>query len=182
MCARILNSGGDIIGKDIGKDIRVNERIHAKTVRLIDADGKQTGIIPTREALRLAEERELDLVEVAPNSVPPVCKIMDFGKYKYQLGKKHASGKKIEVKEVKLRPQIDDHDLELKARNIRRFLDDGNKAKVTMFFRGREIIRPDLGMKVFDRLTQLLTGKFAVEQTPKLEGKNITMVVAPSSK
>jgi translation initiation factor IF-3 len=107
---------------------------------------------------------------------------MDFGKYKYQLSKKHTTGKKIEVKEVKIRPQIDDHDLELKARNIRRFLDDGNKAKVSMFFRGREIIRPDLGMKVFERLNLLITGKFTIEQTPRLEGKNITMVVAPSAK
>ena len=132
-----------------------------------------------KEALRLAEERGLDLVEVAPNSVPPVCKIMDFGKYKYQLAKKHSVGKKIEVKEVKLRPQIGEHDLELKARNIRRFLDEGNKAKVTMFFRGRELVRPDLGMKVFERLLQYLDGKFSIEQPPKMEGKNITMVVAP---
>lgn len=150
-------------------------------MRLIDADGKQVGVLPTKEALKLAEERELDLVEVSPSAVPPVCKIMDFGKYKYQLGKKHAAGKKIEVKEVKLRPQISEHDLELKARNIRRFLDDGNKAKVTMFFRGREIIRPDLGMKVFERLMQQLTGKFTIEQPPRHEGKNITMVIAPSS-
>jgi translation initiation factor IF-3 len=104
---------------------------------------------------------------------------MDFGKYKYQLSKKHTGSKTIEVKEVKLRPQIGDHDLELKVRNIRRFLDEGNKAKVSMFFRGREIIRPDLGMKVFDRVTQLLTGKFTIEQSPRLEGKNITMVIAP---
>jgi translation initiation factor IF-3 len=146
---------------------------------LIDADGQQTGVVPVKEALRMAEEKELDLVEVAPNSVPPVCKIMDFGKYKYQLAKKHSAGKKIEVKEVKLRPQIGEHDLELKARNIRRFLDDGNKAKVTMFFRGRELVRPDLGMKVFERLLQHLDGKFSIEQPPKMEGKNITMVVAP---
>jgi translation initiation factor IF-3 len=157
----------------------VNTRIHAKTVRLIDVDGAQAGVVPLAEALRLAEERGFDLVEVAPNSVPPVCKIMDFGKYKYQLSKKHTSRKTIEIKEVKLRPQIGEHDLELKARNIRRFLDDGNKAKVTMFFRGREMVRPDLGMKVFDRLLQYLDGKFTLEQAPKQEGKNITMVIAP---
>jgi len=160
----------------------VNEKIRVKSVRLIDAEGQQVGVVPTIEALRLAGERGFDLVEVAPNSVPPVCKIMDFGKYKYQLAKKHTGSKTIDVKEVKLRPQIGEHDLELKAKSIRRFLDDGNKAKVTMFFRGREIIRPDLGMKVFERLTQILTGKFNVEQTPRLEGKNITMVIAPSSK
>ncbi|GAB4420113.1 MAG: hypothetical protein OHK0032_15900 [Thermodesulfovibrionales bacterium] len=139
-------------------------------------------MVTIKDALRLAEERGLDLVEVAPSSVPPVCKIMDFGKYKYQLSKKHTARKTIEVKEVKLRPQIDDHDLELKARNIRRFLDDGNKAKVTMFFRGRERVRPELGMKVFDRMMQFLTGKFNVEQTPRLEGNHITMVIAPGSK
>lgn len=138
--------------------------------------------MPVREALRLAEERGLDLVEVAPNSVPPVCKILDFGKYKYQLAKKHSVRKTIEVKEVKLRPQIGDHDLELKARNIRRFLDDGNKAKVTMFFRGREMVRPDLGMKVFDRLLQHVGGKYNIEQSPKLEGKSITMVIGPGGK
>ncbi len=142
-------------------------------------DGQQAGVITIQEAMRMAEERGLDLVEVAPNSAPPVCKIMDFGKYKYQLSKKHTVRKTIEVKEVKLRPQIGEHDLELKAKNIRRFLDEGNKAKVTMFFRGREMVRPDLGMKVFDRLLQQLDGRFTLEQPPRQEGKNITMVVAP---
>jgi len=157
----------------------VNERIFAKTVRLIDADGQQVGVMSSRDALRIANERGLDLVEVAPHSVPPVCKILDFGKYKYQLSKKHSVRKTIDVKEMKLRPQIDDHDLELKAKSIRRFLDEGNKAKIVMYFRGREIVRPDLGMKVFERLQALLTGKFSVEQVPKLEGNHITMVIAP---
>jgi len=157
----------------------VNTKIHARTVRLIDVNGEQAGVVPIAEALRLAEERGVDLVEVAPNSVPPVCKIMDFGKYKYQLSKKHTVRKTIEVKEVKLRPQIGEHDLGLKARNVRRFLDEGNKAKVTMFFRGREMVRPELGMKVFDRLLQYLDGKFTLEQQPRQEGKNITMVIAP---
>lgn len=160
----------------------MNEKIHSKTVRLIDVDGSQAGVVPTREALMLAEERGLDLVEVAPNSVPPVCKIMDFGKYKYQLSKKHTVRKTIDVKEVKLRPQIGDHDLELKAKSIRRFLDDGNKAKVTMFFRGREMARVDLGKKVFEKLKLLLTGKFNIEQMPKQEGNHITMVIAPGGK
>lgn len=151
-------------------------------MRLIDTDGKQLGVMPVRDALRLAEDRGLDLVEVAPNADPPVCKIMDFGKYKYQLSKKHAVRKTIEVKEIKIRPQIDMHDLELKAKNIRRFLDDGNKAKVTMFFRGRERVRPDLGMKVFERLIELITGKYSIEQSPTLEGNHITMVIAPSNK
>lgn len=140
------------------------------------------GVIPVRDALKLAEEKLLDLVEVAPNSAPPVCRIMDFGKYKYQLSKKHTARKTIEVKEVKLRPQIGDHDLELKVKNIRRFLDDGNKSKVTMFFRGREMARTDLGLKVYEKLKGLLTGKFVIEQMPKLEGNHITMLIAPGGK
>ena len=135
--------------------------------------------MPVHEALKIAEERGLDLVEVAPNVVPPVCKILDFGKYRYQLSKKQSQKKTIEVKEIKIRPQITEHDLGLKVKSIRRFLDEGNKAKVTMFFRGREIIRAELGMKVFAKIMQLLTGKFNIEQVPKLEGNHITMVVAP---
>jgi len=137
------------------------------------------GIMSVAEALRVADDRGLDLVEVAPNVAPPVCKVLDFGKYRYQINKKQTQRKTIDVKEVKIRPQITDYDLGLKVKNIRRFLDEGNKAKVTMFFRGREIIRPELGMKVFDKMTQLLTGKFNIEQSPKLEGNHITMVVAP---
>ncbi len=129
--------------------------------------------------MKIAVERGLDLVEVATNANPPVCKILDFGKYRYQLSKKHTQKKTIEIKEVKIRPQIRGHDLELKVKAIRRFLDDGNKTKVTMFFRGREVIRPELGMKIFEKILQLLTGKFSVEQSPRLEGNHITMVIAP---
>ena len=150
-------------------------------MRLIDADGGQLGIMPVFEALKVARERQLDLVEVASNVVPPVCKILDFGKYRYQLSKKQSQKKAMGVKEIKIRPQITDYDLGLKVKSIRRFLDEGNKAKVTMFFRGREIIRPEIGMKVFEKMTQLLTGKFHVEQAPKLEGNHITMVVTPKS-
>jgi translation initiation factor IF-3 len=131
------------------------------------------------DALKIADDRGLDLIEVASNVVPPVCKILDFGKYRYQLSKKQAQRKTIEVKEIKIRPQITEYDLGLKVRSIRRFLDDGNKAKITMFFRGREIIRPELGMKVFDKISKLLTGKFNIEQAPRLEGNHITMVIAP---
>ncbi len=130
----------------------------------------------------MARERGYDLVEVASNSTPPVCKIMDFGKYKYQLSKKQSSKKTSDIKEVKIRPQITDHDLHQKVKNIRRFLDDGDKAKVTMFFRGREIVRPDIGMKVFTKIIETLEGKFNVEQQPKLDGNHITMVIAPSNK
>ncbi|MBI4689673.1 MAG: translation initiation factor IF-3 [Nitrospirae bacterium] len=166
----------------MSKHIRINAQIRVREVRLIDADGKQVGIIPVVEALRMAEEKDLDLVEVSPDATPPVCKLLDFGKYKYQLSKKQAPGKKIDVKEVKVRPQIDTHDLELKVRNIRRFLDEGHKAKIMMFFRGREMARPELGLLVFEKMTQMLTGKFNIELKPKLEGNHITMVIAPSSK
>jgi len=131
------------------------------------------------EALKIANERGLDLVEVAPNVSPPVCKILDFGKYRYQLSKKQTQRKTMDVKELKIRPQITEYDLALKVKSVRRFLDEGNKAKVTMYFRGREIIRPERGMKVFQKMQQLLTGKFNVEQSPRLEGNHITMVVAP---
>jgi translation initiation factor IF-3 len=148
-------------------------------VRLIDVDGSQLGIMPTIEALKVADDRGLDLVEVAANVAPPVCKILDFGKYRYQLSKKQTQKKTMNVKEIKVRLQITDYDLALKVKSIRRFLDEGNKAKVMMFFRGREIIRPELGMRVFEKIIQKLTGKFNVEQAPKLEGNHIIMVVAP---
>ncbi len=132
-----------------------------------------------REALRIAEERDLDLVEVAPNSNPPVCRIMDYGKFKYQLSKKHSHKKTIEVKEIKVRPNIDKHDLELKIKHIIRFLEDGNKAKVTLFFRGREIVRPELGMQVFEKIIERLGDRYNIETKPKLQGKSITMIIAP---
>ncbi len=137
--------------------------------------------MPVREALQRAAEKDLDLVEVSPNATPPVCKILDFGKYKYELNKKHAQKKTGGLKEVKVRPQINEHDLELKIRNINRFIEEGNKTKVVMYFRGREIIRPELGMKVFDKISGRLTGKYQIEQSPRLEGNHITMVVAPKS-
>ncbi len=163
----------------IEKDVRVNEAIRRSEVRLIDVDGTQIGIVPIKEALALAKERGLDLVEVAPNANPPVCRIMDYGKYRYQMQKKSHHKKTIEVKEIKLRPRIDDHDLELKVKSIRRFLDDGNKAKVTMMLRGREATRPEYGMKVFEKMLQMLEGKYNLEKKPTLEGSNITMVIAP---
>ncbi len=134
-----------------------------------------------RDALQHATQRDLDLVEVSPTAAPPVCKILDFGKYKYQLNKKHTQRKTVDVKEIKVRPQINEHDLGLKIRNINRFIDEGDKAKVVMYFRGREIIRPEFGMKVFEKITQQLTGKYQIEQQPRLEGNHITMVVAPRS-
>ncbi len=151
-------------------------------MRLIGEAGQQLGVVPIQEALKISREAGYDLVEVAPNVSPPVCRVMDFGKYKYQMSKKHTARKTADLKEVKIRPQITDHDLQLKVRNIQRFLEEGDKAKVTMFFRGREIVRPEMGMKVFEKITELLTGKFNIEQHPRLEGNHITMVITPSSK
>jgi translation initiation factor IF-3 len=141
----------------------------------------QLGVMTVRDALAVAIERELDLVEVSPTAAPPVCKILDFGKYKYQMNKKHGPRKTADVKEVKLRPQINEHDLELKIKNINRFIDGGDKAKVVMMFRGREIIRQEFGLKIFEKIIGQLIGKYQIEQQPKFEGKNITMVIAPKS-
>lgn len=132
-----------------------------------------------RDAIKSAKEKGLDLVEVAPGANPPVCRIMDFGKYKYQISKKHTHKKTIDVKEVKIRPRISEHDLERKVNQVRSFVADGNKAKISMFFRGREIVRPEHGMAVFDKITEQLDGICNFELKPKLDGKSIIMVVAP---
>ncbi|MBI4686508.1 MAG: translation initiation factor IF-3 [Nitrospirae bacterium] len=164
----------------MSKDLRVNTGIRAKEVRLIGHDSRQVGIIPIREALKMAEEAGLDLVEVSPGAAPPVCRIMNFGKYRYELSKKHTSKHKtIDVKEVKIRPQITEHDLELKIKNIKRFLEEGDKAKVTMIFRGREIIYSSLAKRIFDRIRQEFADKANIEQEARLEGKHMIMVFSP---
>jgi len=141
------------------------------------------GVVRRGEALRLAEEAGLDLVEVAPGADPPVCKILDFGKYKYEAQKKAAEARKkqkvIEVKEIKMRPGIDDHDYDVKMRAIHRFLEEGDKVKVTLRFRGREMAHQELGMKVLDRVREQLESLVKIEQTPRLEGRQMTMVLAP---
>ncbi len=152
-------------------------------MRLIDADGTQVGIVPFREALRIAEERELDLVEVAAQAKPPVCRIMDFGKYKYETSKRDKEARKkqhiVSIKEVKLRPNIEEHDYQVKARNALRFLKDGDKVKVTLMFRGREIIHPQIGQRILERLAKEAQGVALVERPPKLEGRNMIMILAP---
>ncbi|HOV80354.1 MAG TPA: translation initiation factor IF-3 [Bacillota bacterium] len=165
------------------KDFRINEEIRAREVRVIDRDGTQLGIMSAKEALRLAEEKEQDLVEIAPAAKPPVCKIMDFGKYKYEQSKREKEAKKkqkiISVKEVKLRPNIEEHDFEVKARNAVRFLKDGDKVKATIIFRGREIVHTQLGQQLLKRLAERLKECSTVERQPKLEGKNMIMILAP---
>jgi translation initiation factor IF-3 len=141
------------------------------------------GVVPIREALIMAEEAGLDLVEISPNASPPVCKILDFGKFKYELQKKESEARKkqkvIEVKEIKLRPGIDEHDYQVKMRSVHRFLEEGDKVKVTMRFRGREMVHQELGMKVLDRVRAELESLAKVEQMPRLEGRQMIMVMAP---
>lgn len=162
---------------------RVNEEIDASQIRLIDQDGQQMGVVGVREAIQMAYAVGLDLVEIAPQAEPPVCKILDFGKYKYELQKRRNEARKkqkvIEVKEIKMRPGIDEHDYQVKIRNMRRFLEEGDKVKVTIRFRGREMVHQDLGMKVLDRVRDELDELSKVEQHAKLEGKQMVMVIAP---
>ncbi len=152
-------------------------------MRVIGADGQQLGILSVRDAVRAAADIGLDLVEVAGNADPPVCKILDFGKYKYEAQKKKNEARKkqrvIEVKEIKMRPSIDDHDYNVKVGHMRRFLDDGDKVKVTIRFRGRELAHQDLGLKVLDRVREQLDDLAKVEQVPKVEGRQMVMVIAP---
>ncbi|MBF0316556.1 MAG: translation initiation factor IF-3 [Nitrospirae bacterium] len=163
----------------MNKKIRINDQIKVPQIRLIDVEGEQLGIVNIRDAIRSAVEKGLDLVEVAPAASPPVCRIMDFGKYKYQLSKKHTHRKTIDVKEVKIRPRISEHDLERKINQLITFLTEGDKAKVSMFFRGREIVRPEQGMVVFEKIMEKLQGNYNIEVKPKLDGKSMIMVVAP---
>jgi translation initiation factor IF-3 len=164
-------------------DRRINENIQAETVRLIDPDGEMIGIVPRNEALEMADSHGLDLVEIATNTDPPVCKILDYGKLKYEAQKKKSEARKkqktIEVKEVKLRPSIDAHDYDVKMRAMRRFLGEGDRVKVTMRFRGRELAHQELGLKVLDRVRDELDELAKVEQFPRMEGRQMVMVVAP---
>ncbi|MGK2742122.1 translation initiation factor IF-3 [Tepidicaulis sp. LMO-SS28] len=162
---------------------RVNDAIRVPEVMLIDGEGEKVGVVSVDEALRLADEAGLDLVEVAPNSKPPVCKLLDYGKYKFQAQKKAAEARKkqktVEVKEVKMRPNIDTHDYEVKMRNVRRFFDEGDKVKVTLRFRGREMAHQDLGMALMNRVKEEVDEIAKVELHPKLEGRQMIMVLAP---
>ena len=157
--------------------------ITSPTVRLIDENGEQVGVVNRQDAQRRAEEAGLDLVEIAAGASPPVCKILDYGKYKYELQKKAADARKkqkvIEVKEIKMRPSIDVHDYDVKMRQMKTFLDEGDKVKVTLRFRGREMAHQELATKLLDRVTGDLKDLAKIEQYPRLEGKQMSMVVAP---
>ena len=163
--------------------MRINEEIRAREVRVITADGEQLGVMSGRAAQQLAVERHLDLVEIAPTAKPPVCKIMDYGKFCYEQQKREKEARKkqktFDIKEVKLRPGIEDHDFNVKYKNAVRFLEDGDKVKVTIMFRGRELSHPELGEVLLNRMAQQLKEIAVVERVPKLEGKNMIMIVAP---
>ncbi|MGM0585490.1 MAG: translation initiation factor IF-3 [Pseudomonadota bacterium] len=167
--------------KDTGP--RVNGKIRASEIRLIDHEGENRGVLTPEEAMRMAEDVGLDLVEISPSANPPVCKIMDFGKFKYEQQKKAAEAKKkqkvIEVKEVKFRPNIDDHDYEVKMRNVTRFLEEGDKVKVTLRFRGREMAHQELGREVLQRIASDAEDLGKVESMPKMEGRQMIMVIGP---
>ena len=162
---------------------RVNEEIRVREVQLIDQTGHNHGPTDIQIALARAQEAGLDLVEIAPNSVPPVCKILDYGKYKYQAQKKAAEARKkqkvVEVKEIKLRPMIDDHDYQVKMRSMKRFFEEGDKVKITLRFRGREMAHQELGTKLLDRVKGDVGPIAKVEQEPKFEGRQMIMVLAP---
>ncbi|HRD33843.1 MAG TPA: translation initiation factor IF-3 [Rhodocyclaceae bacterium] len=165
------------------KKQRVNEEITAPEVRLVGDDGEQLGIVSLNAALNIADEAGLDLVEIAPMAVPPVCKVMDFGKFKYQEQKRaheaRLKQKQVQVKEVKLRPGTDENDYQIKLRNLKRFLGEGDKAKVTLRFRGREMAHQEIGMRQLERIKLDLEEIALVEQMPKMEGRQMIMVIAP---
>lgn len=168
--------------KNISKDLRTNERIRVREVRLIDEKGEQVGVMPTRDALNIATERNLDLVEVAPNANPPVCRLIDYGKFRYEQTKREKESRKaqkiVSLKEVRMRPKIDDHDLMVKGKAAERFLEEGDKVKMSVVFRGRELAHTDIGKEILDRMADELSRVATVDQSPKMEGKAMTMVLA----
>jgi len=171
------------IQKQPPQRVRINQHIRASDVRLIGADGEQVGVMSLKEALAHATEANLDLVEVAPLATPPVCRVMDYGKYKYQQSKKQQEARRrqtiIQVKEVKVRPKIEEHDMGFKLKNIRKFLAERDKVKVTMIFRGREMAHQDRGYRILQQMMEALADVGLVEQEPRHEGRTLFMIIAP---
>jgi translation initiation factor IF-3 len=165
------------------REANINRKIRAPEVRVIDENGQQVGIMSLGDALRLAESKELDLVEVSPMARPPVCRIMDYGKFKYEQAKKAQEARKkqtvVSIKEIKMRPKTDEHDFDFKLKNVKRFLEEGAKTKITVVFRGREMAHPEFGRRMLDRVTDELKDVATIEQSPRMEGRQISMIVAP---
>lgn len=168
------------------KKQRINQMIRAKEVNVISEDGGPIGVLSVPEALAIAKDKDLDLVEVAPNANPPVCRIMDYGKFKYRQSKRAHEAKKnqkvVHIKEVKFRPTTDEHDYDFKVKNLRRFIEAGDKVKVVIFFRGREIVHRDKGQEILDRIIKETEETTVVEQTSRQEGRTLMMVLAPIAK
>jgi translation initiation factor IF-3 len=166
------------------EEYRINDKIEAQQVRLVDADGEMAGVVELPDALERAIEAGLDLVEVSPNASPPVCKILDYGKFKYEAQKKANAARKkqrvIEVKEIKMRPNIDDNDYNTKMRKVHAFIEEGDKVKVTMRFRGRELAHQDIAMKVLNRVRDEVGETVKIEQFPRMEGRQMIMIMAPA--
>lgn len=164
------------------QELRINEEIRASEIRMVE-DGEESVILPLRTALEHAAERGLDLVEISPNAKPPVCKIMDYGKYRFDQMKREKEARKnqrvIQLKEVKFRPNIEEHDFMTKVNNAQHFLSDGDKVKATIMFRGREITHPELGKALLEKMTELLAEVAVIEKAPKVEGKNMTAIFVP---
>jgi translation initiation factor IF-3 len=177
MCRRCAN---------INKQLRVNERIRVRDVRLIDEEGHQAGIVATRDALQRARDAGMDLIEVAPNAVPPVCRIMDYGKFKYEQAKRekdaHKRSKQAELALIRVRPNIDDHDFEVKLKNAHRFLEDGDKVRIFVVFRSREFTHPEFGRNLLTRFSAGLTDIGIVEKPISMEGRQMTLIMAPKPK
>jgi len=175
----VFQRGGEISSREV----RLNQEIRAREIRLIDETGKQLGIYPVREAMQIADEKGLDLVEVAPNANPPVCRLMDYGKYLYERTKKEREDRRgqriIEIKEVRLRPKIGEHDMGVKVRQMRTFLSDGAKVRVRVRFRGREITHPEVARDLLGHITDSLGDAATVEQQPLMDGKTMIMLLAP---
>ncbi len=168
------------------KGQRVNEMIRVREVRLIDDEGNQKGIVPTLEALKLAKEKDLDLVEVSPNANPPVCKILDYGKYRFEQEKKLRDARKnqkvLKLKEIRMQPKIGSGDLDTKAKHVQEFLNEGNKVKVTIRFRGRELAHTELGYNVLQEVLKRLTSAYVVEKQPAMDGKTMSMTISSKAK
>ena len=168
------------------QELRTNGAIRVREVRLVGADGEQLGIVPTLEALGMARERGVDLVEVAPQAKPPVCKLLDYGKFKFEQEKNARESRKkqklLKMKEVRMQPKIEIHDLEFKTRHVQEFLEAGSKVKVTIRFRGRELAHTELGKVLLDRILAMLKTPYQVERTPAMEGRFMSMILSPSGK
>jgi len=171
------------VNRDIAKRLRVNAAISAREVRLVGEKGEQLGIMPLPQALEVARKHDLDLVEVAPTAVPPVCRLLDYGRYKYEQAKKERelrrSQKVSMLREVRLRPKIGEHDFEAKTRSVKKLLDEGDKVKITILFRGREITHPDIGWRLLQRMAEILKGVAAIDRQPSVEGKRMSLILSP---